>query len=517
MTLDEIASRNALRFPRKNAFVMGVDRRTWAQVDSRVTRLANALRGHRLRRGDRVAVLLPNCPEYFEIYFGCARAGVIAVPLNYRLTARELASILTHADPALFIVGARYLDQARELEALLPNLCRRWVLGVGSLAGAADYESVIASAADTPVRAAGKDTDPCAIFYTSGTTGLPKGAMVSSVNLEMNGYNEMIADGSRRDDINLVSTPIYHVGAVFVAVTYMMLGCTQIIVPKFEPGLWLATMAQSRATVALLIPTMINAVLHHPDCDTTDLSALRLIFYGGGPMPPAVLERAMRRFRCAFTQGYGLTETLEATFLVADDHVLDGTPLQQKRLASAGREAVGAEVRIVDADGAELGPNAVGEILVRSRSVIAGYWKMPEETLNSIRDGWFHTGDLGYLDEDRYLFLVDRKKDMVVSGGVNIYTKEIEAVLYAHPAVLEAAVIGVPDEAWGEAVTAVIARRAGMDVSAEEIVEHCRARLAGFKKPRHVYFLPELPKNPSGKILKRELRELLGKAPVRAP
>ena len=508
MTLDEILYRNALRFPTKAAFVMGSASQTWRETDERVTRLANALIQHAVRPGDRIAVLLPNCPEYFEIYFGCARAGAVAVPLNYRLTGKELAQIVAHAEPTLFIVGAEFLAQMRELKTLISSLCPVWVLGGEPPAGMGCYEAAIdsADAQHAPVPVC--DTDPCAIFYTSGTTGLPKGAMVSHVNLEMNGYNEMVADASRRDDINLVSTPIYHVGAVFVAVTYMMLGCTQVIVPRFEPGLWLRTLAQSRATVALLIPTMINAVLNHPDCESTVLSSLRLIFYGGGPMPPVVLERAMTRLRCAFTQGYGLTETLEATFLTAADHVLGGNACQQARLASAGREAVGAEVRIVDDAGKELGSNEVGEILVRSRSVISGYWKMREETGRAIRDGWFYTGDLGYLDKDRYLFLVDRKKDMVVSGGVNIYTKEIEAVLYEHPAVLEAAIIGLPDDEWGEVVTAVIARKPGLEVNAEDLVEHCRMALASYKKPRRVYFLAELPKNPSGKILKRELRTL---------
>jgi acyl-CoA synthetase (AMP-forming)/AMP-acid ligase II len=508
MTLDEIVSRNALRFPTKPALVMDGSVRTWRDVDERVTRLANALVRHGIRKGDRVAALLHNCPEYFEIYFGCARAGVIAVPLNYRLTPRELAQVLSHAEPALLIFGADFLPQAAELQRLLPGLHGCWLLGTGEMDRAGNYEALLGAAGAAPVQTRGADTDPCAIFYTSGTTGLPKGAMVSHVNLEMNGYNEMVADASRRDDINLVSTPIYHVGAVFVAVTYMMLGCTQIILSRFDPGLWLRTLAGTRATVALLIPTMINAILHHPECDRADLSSLRLIFYGGGPMPPAVLERAMQRLRCAFTQGYGLTETLEATFLTPDDHVLNGTPVQRKRLASAGREAVGAEVRIVDDAGADLGANEVGEILVRSRSVINGYWRMPDETRAAIRAGWFHTGDLGYLDEDRYLFLVDRKKDMVVSGGVNIYTKEIEAVLYEHPAVLEAAIIGVPDEEWGEAVTAVIATKPGSNVDSDGIIAHCRASLAGFKKPRRVYFVDELPKNPSGKILKRELRAM---------
>jgi long-chain acyl-CoA synthetase len=253
---------------------------------------------------------------------------------------------------------------------------------------------------------------------------------------------------------------------------------------------------------------MINSVLNDAELDRHDRSSLRLIFYGGGPMPPAVLERVMRAFRCGFTQGYGLTETLEATFLVAADHVLDGTPAQQRRLASAGREAVGAEVRIVDDAGRDLPAGDIGEILIRSRSVIDGYWRQPEAGREVIRDGWFHSGDLGYLDEDRYLFVVDRKKDMVVTGGVNVYTKEVEAVLYQHPAVREAAVFGLPDDHWGEIVTAAIALRADAAATVDDLVEHCRAQLAGFKLPKRVVFLDELPKNPSGKILKRELKRL---------
>ena len=338
--------------------------------------------------------------------------------------------------------------------------------------------------------------------------------MVSHLNLEANGYNQCIADGSRPEDVNLVATPLYHMGAVFMAVTYMMLGCTQVILPQFAPIAWLAALERHRATVSLLISTMINAVLNESRLADFDRSSLRLIFYGGGPMPRAVLERAIATFRCGFTQGYGLTETLEATFLVAADHVADGTEAQRQRLASAGREAVGAEVRIVNEAGKDLRPGEVGEVLIRSRSVIAGYWRQPEETAQAIRDGWFYTGDLGYLDEDRYLFIVDRKKDMVISGGVNIYTKEIESVLYTHPAVREAAVLGLPDDRWGESVTAAVSLRPGAEVSAAELIAHCGAELAGFKKPKRVVFLPELPKNPSGKILKREIRRTLLEPPA---
>lgn len=508
-TLDRIARRNARRRPEAAALVMRGRGRSWRELDARVDRLAGAFAAAGLVPGDRVAVLLGNCPEYLEIYLGAARAGVAAVPLNYRLTPPELARILEHAEPALFIVGAEYLDCARALEPLYPPLERRWLVGGGELAGARGYEAMLAEAPAGPVEAPGDEQDTFAVFYTSGTTGAPKGAMVSHRNLVMNAYNQMHADASRDDDVNLVATPLYHLGAVFMAVTYIMLGCTQVILPRFEPRAWLETLAASRATVSLLIPTMINAILNDPGCDEYELGSLRLLFYGGGPMPPAVLERAMRRFGCAFTQGYGLTETLEATFLTAADHVLDGDERQRRRLASAGREAVGAEVRVVDEAGVDRAAGEVGEILVRSDSVIRGYWRAPEETAAAIRDGWFRTGDLGYFDEDRYLYVVDRKKDMVVSGGVNVYTKEVEEVLYRHPAVLEAAVIGLPDEAWGEVVTAVVVRRPGTCVSADELIAHCRAALAGFKKPRRVLFVDELPKNASGKILKRELRRTL--------
>lgn len=508
-TLDAMIRRNGQRFPDKPAVIDGAMTMTWAQLDQRVDRVANALAGAGLTRGDRVALLLPNCREFLEMYYGVARAGLIAVPLNYRLTPDESAAVLAGAAPALLVVGAPYVGTAQALEARIPELRRRWVVGDGALAGAVAYEDALAAASALPVAAQGGEDDAFAIFFTSGTTGLPKGAVVSHRNLEANAFNQCLADASRGDDVNLIATPLYHMGAVFMATTYVMLGCTQVVLPHFEAGAWLAAVARHRASVSLLVPTMINAVVNSPALEAADLSALRLIFYGGGPMPPAVLQRALQRLPCGFTQGYGLTETLEATFLVAADHLADGDVRRQRRLASAGREAAGAEIRIVDDAGHDLGANQIGEVLVRSHSVISGYWNNPEETAAVLRDGWFYTGDLGYLDEDRYLFVVDRKKDMVISGGVNIYTKEIESVLYTHPAVREAAVIGLPDEIWGEAVTAVVSLLPGRCATAEELVEHCRAHLASYKKPRAVHVVEELPKNPSGKILKRELRAML--------
>lgn len=508
MTLDDILRRNALRFPRKAAVVAGSRRCSWAELDGRVDRLANGWLASGLSTGDRIAILAGNCPEYLELYFACARAGLVAVPLNYRLTVEEARQILAHADPRGLLVAAAYEARGRDLVALLPGIHHTWVMGGRDDAAGANYEALIAGASPAPRNSPAGERDCFAIFYTSGTTGLPKGAMVSHLNLEANGYNQLLADRTEARDINLIATPLYHMGAVFMSVTCMMLGCTQVVLPQFTAPGWLAALAQHRATVSLLIPTMINTLLNEPQLAKADLGSLRLIFYGGGPMPPAVLDRALRQLRCSFTQGYGLTETLEATFLVAADHVLDGDETQRRRLASAGREAVGAEVRIVDDAGRDVATGVVGEVLVRSRSVISSYWRQPELTREVMRGDWFCTGDLGYLDEDRYLFIVDRKKDMVVTGGVNVYTKEVEAVLYQHPAVREAAVFGVSDDQWGERVTAAVAWREGASTTDAELAAFCHERLAGFKCPKRYLVLADLPKNPSGKILKRELRDL---------
>jgi len=509
MTLDEIVRRNSLRTPDKLAISMDEKTLSWRQLDMRVNQLANAFTQNNLVKGDRVAILSANCPEYLEIYFAIARSGLIAVPVNYRLTSDELVEILQHAEPKLLVVANEFLQQAQEVQGRVSSLHDLWLIAESEKEGIANYESALQAGSKTIVESRADEKDCFAIFYTSGTTGLPKGAMVSHYNLEMNGYNQIIADSASAEDSNLISSPIYHMGAVFMAITYMMLGCTQYILSKFTAEGWLALMQSSKASVSLLIPTMINAVVNDKKFDDYDLQNLRLIFYGGGPMPPAVLKRAINGLNCSFNQGYGLTETLEATFLGPNDHVPDGNPEQQKRLGSCGQEAVGAEVRIVNDEAEELAKNEIGEIIIRSRSVISAYWNLPEESEKAIRNGWFFTGDLGYLDEDRYLYVVDRKKDMVISGGVNIYTREIESRLFQHPAILEAAIIGLADDEWGEIVTAVVVLKDDENVESEELIAFCAEKLASYKKPKKVLFIESLPKNPSGKVLKRELRQSL--------
>ena len=507
MLWGEIVSRNARRIPDQLGFAYGGRRCTWKQLDERSNQLANMFLSSRLKKGDRVAILDQNSDHYIEIYFALAKAGIIAVPINYRLSPGEITNLINNAEPEAMVFGADYFALARLLREQLLSVKR--YIGVGDPPDwMEDYEILIKDQPSSEPHVDLHEDEVFSIMYTSGTTGLPKGAMSTHRNYIMNAIAVIIADHSSRDDKNLIVPPLYHAGALFYSTAYMYLGCPQVIMKQFDPKAVLEMVEKEKITVCLLIPTMLNSVLNHPDFDKHDTSSLRRIFYGGGPMPLPILEKAIKLLKnCGFTQGYGLTETLETNLLLAEDHVLGGTPKQQERLKSAGRESATYEVKVVDERGSEVPRGEIGEIWVKGPAVIKGFWRNPEETARTIEDGWFKTDDLGKMDEDRYLYIVDRKKDMIISGGENIYAKEIDDVLHSHPAIFEAAAIGVPDKDWGEAVKAVVVLKSGMTATEQEIIQFCKEKLASYKKPKSVDFVSELPKTASGKILKRELRE----------
>jgi acyl-CoA synthetase (AMP-forming)/AMP-acid ligase II len=383
-----------------------------------------------IRTGKEIgAILDQNSDTYIEIYFGLAKAGIIAVPINYRLSPGEMTNLINNAEPEAFIIGGDYFKLAESLRGQLTSVKR--FIGIGSPPEwMEDYERILSGQPTKEPSVDLSEDDVFSIMYTSGTTGLPKGAMSTHRNYMMNALVVIIADDSSRDDKNLIISPLYHAGALFYSTAYMYLGCSQVIMKQFDPKGVLERIEREKITVCLLIPTMLNFVLNHPAFGKHDTSSLRRIFYGGGPMPLPILEKAIQSLKnCGFTQGYGLTETLETNLLLAEDHVLGGTPKQLQRLNSAGRESATYEVKVVDDHGKEVPRDGIGEVWVKGPAVIKGFWRNPEETARTIENGWFKTGDLGKMDEDRYLFIVDRKKDMIISGGENIYAKEIDDVL----------------------------------------------------------------------------------------
>ena len=494
----------ALRKPDGLATCYRERRRSWSSVVARVARVAGGLRSLGVEPGDRVAIWALNNDRYVELYYALPWVGAVAVPVNTRLAPREVRAILEDSDSETLVFD----DMSAPLlgttlgSGLAPRLVH-----CGDNAtpdGAIGYEALAES---TPIEDVGRGgEDLYGIFYTGGTTGRSKGVMLSHRNIIANMEN-VASLFNDPDPVYLHAAPMFHLADL--GSTFFITGAagTHAAIPRFEPTDTLRAIAEFRVTATMLVPTMLNMLLQLPDLGRYDVSSLRYLTYGASPMPPAVMQRAFEAFPgIQFMQGYGMTELSPvATFLEAKYHVLDG-PLGGK-LRSAGRAVGTAEVRVVDEHDQPVPPGTVGEIAVRGPMVMQGYWKQPELTAKAIRDGWMHTGDAGYLDDDGFLFIVDRVKDMIISGGENVYSIEVEAALHAHPAVMMCAVFGVPDARWGEAVHAVVVRKPEHSVSEPELIEFCRTRIAGYKCPRTVAFQDEpLPISGAGKILKKELR-----------
>ncbi len=506
MNLGKIIKRNAALFPDKIAYMSETQQISFHSFNDRVNRLYNALKARGLNQGDRVAVLSYTRPEYMEVFGVAEKGGLITVPINWRLKGEELAYQFNDSGAKALIVQSPFLETINEIRKRIP--VEQYFCIDGNAENMEDYEKVLDESSPEEPDVDIKPDDTVYIIYTSGTTGQPNGAMITHRGQWECSRSMAIEVPVRRVEKHLEGMMLFHIGPRSFLFPVFHRGCTNYLVERFDPRRFLEIIQKERITTTELVPTQLAMILDLPDHEKFDTSSLHTIFYAAMAMPVALLKRSIERFGKIFVQGFGQTETgpLICCFC-REYHNPYGDRKEINRLASCGQPAIDVDVRIVDEQGKDLGANETGEILAKHVWIMKGYWNKPELTHETIEDGWVHTGDMGYMDEDGFLFIVDRKKDMIISGGENIYPREIEELLYTHPAVREAAVIGIPDKKWGEAVKAVIALRTGEEVSEEDIIDFCKGKLAGYKKPKVVEFMDEIPKTGSGKIYKKILRD----------
>ena len=495
---------NAERFGDKPAFVMSDGKsRSFADIYARVTRLNNAFRGRGLKSGDRIGLLSRNRIEYIEGY-GVAASGLIALPLNWRLSSRELQIVLESAKPEALIVDASFVPVIDEMRDTLPFV-RHFICFDAPPDGWQSYETLLADASPDPVRAHVSPDETACLLYTSGTTGMPKGAELIHRGLLLNcetAIGEMF--GLTAADVTLAPMPFFHVGGMWYHLfPSFAAGCTTIIMPQFDPQGVLALMTRHRVTNTHLVPTMINTLLEQKNLGSFDLSSLRLMFYAASSMPTETLKRATATFTCEFAQGYGSTEAGMVTCLTPNDHRRTKAEREDLLLA-CGRQLSEVEMRLAPPDNAE--DNDIGEIEVRSPMTMARYWRNPDATAQAMQDGWLRTGDLGRIDDEGYLYIIDRKSDMIVTGGENVYPREVEDVLLQDADIAEVAVFDLPDARWVQkVVAAVVLRNDG--VAPDTILARARQKLAGYKCPKHIFITDSLPKNAAGKVLRKVLRD----------
>ena len=506
MILGLIAERNAALWPHEPAMIYEGRTISHGEFASMVRRSVNALQTLGLRRQDRVAILSKNSPEYLAIYVAAGLAGFVAVGINYRLSAAEQVDILLDCKPHYFLFEDEYVERAAELQPALaagvPMLC----MGAAP-AGTLSWMELLAAAGDTLPDPLGEAGDTLLMIYTSGTTGKPKGVLLSNEGMVETAREYALAQGAQPTDRMLIIMPFYHIGGTTQLLTYMIVGAPVVLHRVFDAERILDSIQEHKVTAAHFAPTMIQLMLEVQECAPRNVASLRTVCYASAPMSVALSQRARAAFGEIFVQIYGMTEQGIGTILHKHQHFSTGTELQVGRLASAGQAFLNTDIKIIRDDGTTCATGESGEICTRSKALMQGYWGKPEATREAIGDGWMRTGDVGYLDSEQYLFVQDRKKDMIISGGENIYSREVEEALLLHPAVLETAVIGVPDPRWGETVKALVVFNPGRSATAEELTAHCRERIGGYKCPRSIEFLPALPRIAStNKVDKRSLR-----------
>jgi long-chain acyl-CoA synthetase len=490
----------------KTALVCGSHRQTYAQLGSRVRRFANALKGLGIRPKEHVAVLASNSVEHVEIVFAIAAIGAVWVPLNTRLSAGELTFIVEDSKAVALIYSVDLLATVERLDRSL-GMVRLWIgVGAGRAIGES-YETLVTAANDAATESLVSPNDLFTIMYTSGTTGRPKGVMLPHVRFFAGTIYSVVGLGARRTDIKLQAVPQFHAGGQIYQLTYFAAGASIVILPRWDADAVFDAIEQEGVTIGSFVPSMLMMLLESPRIRKADFRRLERIVYGAAPIPEDRLALAMELTGAGFQQTYGQTETGVLVSVLDESDHRDGLRNDRTLLRSCGRQMLGYEIQVIDREGGPCVDSTVGEIKVRSSSLMTGYWNRPEATAKTLIDGWIHTGDLGRRDQRGYFYVVDRKTDMIISGGENVFPIEVENIISAHPDVLEVAVIGVPDPRWGEAVKAVVVARDGRSLRCDAIIEFCRGKLAGFKIPKTVDFIDSIPRNASGKITKNPLRD----------
>ncbi len=515
MLVTRFLKRGVKLYPRKTAVVCSEKRFSYAEYGGRVNRLSNALLALGVKRGDRVSFLSFNCHRLLEAYYGVVQIGAILLPLNIRLSPEDFAFMLNHAEAKVLCVDkdllpliVPVLDRLETVEHCILLLDGDRPEGVDW----PDYDSLLAAATpEAPPELPLDENDVAEIFYTSGTTGKPKGVMLTHRNLYANAVALMTAVNLQDSDVLLHTIPLYHVNGWGTPHALTWLGGTHVMLRQFNPQKVFELIEKEGVTAAAMVPSMVNALLNFPDYQRYDVSSFKRLVIGGAPSPASLVKAVAERFDLDCYVGYGLTETSPVLAVAALKSHLQKLPEEERyRLkATTGVEVLGVELRVVNERGEDVRNDGQerGEIIARGDVVMKGYWKDPEETNRVIVDGWFHTGDIATVDEENYIQIVDRKKDIIITGGENIAAIEIENALYSHPAVQEAAVIGVPDVEWGEIPRALVVLKPGYQTTQDELIEYCRTKLARFKVPKCIEFVEDLPKTATGRILKSDLRE----------
>jgi long-chain acyl-CoA synthetase len=507
-TFADIIYRNALLHSDEEAFIYDSKRITFAKLNTRINSLIHALCSLEVRKEDVIGILSWNCLEYVDVYGAAMKGGFIASPFNPRLHSEELEYLINYSEANTLFICPELVETVKRLRPNLTKVNHYISFGDSAPDMISHRELVATHPSDEPEVKVSED-DPFLIFYTSGTTGVPRGALYTHRRKLDNTRIKALEMGAKPGDRHLMVLPFFHIGGDSHVWPFFLVGGCNVIMPQrsFEPDAVLQAIQDEKVTDMQIVPTQLNALLSHQNLKNYNLNSLNRIYYAASPMPVELLRKGLEIFGPIFSQGYGQTESgPQIASLPRKAHqVLDRPLEEQKVLSSCGQPSLGVHVRVVDENNNDVESGKVGEIIAQSDSIMVEYWRKPEETREAIINGWLHTGDMGYYDEKGFIYIVDRKKDMIVTGGENVYSREVEEVIYRHPAIADVAVIGIPDPTWVERVHAVVALKADATATENEIIAFCKEHVASYKAPKSVEFLESLPKNPQGKILKRKL------------